>query len=150
MAIVLIAPAINVKWTFQKALAFVGEVVASGAAREIVRRRAEEQTMQQRREFEEDPYNYMGKARARFGNGILKAMKELDKAGKEGRVRGISRNVFAVHAEKGAVTCGFQTILAQSLKDVPNKQFMKLAHTKGHLLLHEPGCEWTRELIGRF
>jgi len=27
---------------------------------------------------------------------------------------------------------------------------VKLTHTKGHLLLHEPGCEWTRALIGRF
>ena len=58
-----------------------------------------------------------------------------------------------MHAEKDAVTCADSTerFFAQSLKDVPNKQFVKLfAHTKGHLLLHEPGCEWTRELIGRF
>ena len=157
VAIVLIAPAINVKWTFQKkALAFVGEVVARAAPHaKIVPATTTESLTDDAataREFEEDPYNYIGKARARFGNEILKAMKELDKAGKEGRVRGISRNVFAVHAEKDAVTCADSTerFFAQSLKDVPNKQFVKLAHTKGHLLLHEPGCEWTRELIGRF
>ena len=157
VAIVLIAPAINVKWTFRKkALAFVGEVVARAAPHaKIVPATTTESLTDDAataREFEEDPYNYIGKARARFGNEILKAMKELDKAGKEGRVRGISRNVFAVHAEKDAVTCADSTerFFAQSLKDVPNKQFVKLAHTKGHLLLHEPGCEWTRELIGRF
>ena len=157
VAIVLIAPAINVKWTFQKkALAFVGEVVARAAPHaKIVPATTTESLTDDTataREFEEDPYNYIGKARARFGNEILKAMKELDKAGKEGRVRGISRNVFAVHAEKDAVTCADSTerFFAQSLKDIPNKQFVRLAHTKGHLLLHEPGCEWTRELIGRF
>ena len=157
VAIVLIAPAINVKWTFQKkALALVGEVVARAAPHaKIVPATTTESLTDDTataREFEEDPYNYIGKARARFGNEILKAMKELDKAGKEGRVRGISRNVFAVHAEKDAVTCADSTerFFAQSLKDIPNKQFVKLAHTKGHLLLHEPGCEWTRELIGRF
>ena len=36
------------------------------------------------REFEEDPLNYVGKARARFGNEILKAMKGLEKASQRG------------------------------------------------------------------
>jgi hypothetical protein len=57
-----------------------------------------------------------------------------------------------VHAEKDAATCAQSTerLFSRSLKSIPNKQFVKLTHTKGHLLLHEPGCEWTRALIGRF
>ena len=104
------------------------------------------------REFEEDPFNYVGKARARFGNEILKAMKGLEKASESGRLDGITRNILAVHAEKDAATCAQSTerSFSRSLKSIPNKQFVKLTHTKGHLLLHEPGCEWTRALIGRF
>ena len=156
-AIVLIAPAINVKWTAQKkALALVGEVIAKATPNmKVVPATTMESLTEDAgtaREFEEDPLNYVGKARARFGNEILKAMKGLDKASREGRLDGISRNVFAVHAEKDAATCAESTerLFSRSLKSIPNKQFVKLTHTKGHLLLHEPGCEWTRALIGRF
>ena len=153
----LIAPAINVKWTAQKkALALVGEVIAKATPNmKVVPATTMESLTEDAgtaREFEEDPLNYVGKARARFGNEILKAMKGLDKASREGRLDGISRNVFAVHAEKDAATCAESTerLFSRSLKSIPNKQFVKLTHTKGHLLLHEPGCEWTRALIGRF
>jgi alpha-beta hydrolase superfamily lysophospholipase len=156
-AIVLIAPAINVKWTAQKkALALVGEVIAKATPNmKVVPATTLESLTEDAgtaREFEEDPLNYVGKARARFGNEILKAMKGLEKASREGRLDGISRNVFAVHAEKDAATCAESTerLFSRSLKSIPNKQFVKLTHTKGHLLLHEPGCEWTRALIGRF
>jgi len=156
-AIVLIAPAINVKWTAQKkALALVGEVIARATPNmKVVPATTLESLTEDAgtaREFEEDPLNYVGKARARFGNEILKAMKGLEKASREGRLDGISRNVFAVHAEKDAATCAESTerLFSRSLKSIPNKQFVKLTHTKGHLLLHEPGCEWTRALIGRF
>ena len=156
-AIVLIAPAINVKWTAQKkALALVGEVIARATPNmKVVPATTLESLTEDAgtaREFEEDPLNYVGKARAKFGNEILKAMKGLEKASREGRLDGISRNVFAVHAEKDAATCAESTerLFSRSLKSIPNKQFVKLTHTKGHLLLHEPGCEWTRALIGRF
>jgi len=156
-AIVLIAPAINVKWTAQKkALALVGEVIAKATPNmKVVPATTLESLTEDAgtaREFEEDPLNYVGKARAKFGNEILKAMKGLEKASREGRLDGISRNVFAVHAEKDAATCAESTerLFSRSLKSIPNKQFVKLTHTKGHLLLHEPGCEWTRALIGRF
>ena len=156
-AIVLIAPAINVKWTAQKkALAMVGEVIAKATPNMKVVPATTMQSLTEdaatAREFEEDPFNYVGKARARFGNEILKAMKELEKASESGRLDGITRNILAVHAEKDAATCAQSTerLFSRSLKSIPNKQFVKLTHTKGHLLLHEPGCEWTRALIGRF
>lgn len=156
-AIVLIAPAINVKWTAQKkALAMVGEVIAKATPNMKVVPATTMQSLTEdaatAREFEEDPFNYVGKARARFGNEILKAMKGLEKASESGRLDGITRNILAVHAEKDAATCAQSTerLFSRSLKSIPNKQFVKLTHTKGHLLLHEPGCEWTRALIGRF
>jgi len=156
-AIVLIAPAINVKWTAQKkALAMVGEVIAKATPNMKVVPATTMQSLTEdaatAREFEEDPFNYVGKARARFGNEILKAMKGLEKASERGRLDGITRNILAVHAEKDAATCAQSTerLFSRSLKSIPNKQFVKLTHTKGHLLLHEPGCEWTRALIGRF
>ena len=157
LAIVLIAPAINVKWTAQKkALAMVGEVIAKATPNMKVVPATTMQSLTEdaatAREFEEDPFNYVGKARARFGNEILKAMKGLEKASESGRLDGITRNILAVHAEKDAATCAQSTerLFSRSLKSIPNKQFVKLTHTKGHLLLHEPGCEWTRALIGRF
>lgn len=157
LAIVLIAPAINVKWTAQKkALALVGEVIAKATPNMKVVPATTIQSLTEdaatAREFEEDPFNYVGKARARFGNEILKAMKGLEKASERGRLDGITRNILAVHAEKDAATCAQSTerLFSRSLKSIPNKQFVKLTHTKGHLLLHEPGCEWTRALIGRF
>ena len=157
LAIVLIAPAINVKWTAQKkALAMVGEVIAKATPNMKVVPATTMQSLTEdaatAREFEEDPFNYVGKARARFGNEILKAMKAVEKASESGRLDGITRNVLAVHAEKDAATCAQSTerLFSRSLKSIPNKQFVKLTHTKGHLLLHEPGCEWTRALIGRF
>lgn len=156
-AIVLIAPAINVKWTAQKkALAMVGEVIAKATPNMKVVPATTMQSLTEdaatAREFEEDPFNYVGKARARFGNEILKAMKAVEKASESGRLDGITRNILAVHAEKDAATCAQSTerLFSRSLKSIPNKQFVKLTHTKGHLLLHEPGCEWTRALIGRF
>ena len=156
-AIILIAPAINVKWTAQKkALAMVGEVIAKATPNMKVVPATTMQSLTEdaatAREFEEDPFNYVGKARARFGNEILKAMKGLEKASERGRLDGITRNILAVHAEKDAATCAQSTerLFSRSLKSIPNKQFVKLTHTKGHLLLHEPGCEWTRALIGRF
>ena len=156
-AIILIAPAINVKWTAQKkALAMVGEVIAKATPNMKVVPATTMQSLTEdaatAREFEEDPFNYVGKARARFGNEILKAMKGLEKASESGRLDGITRNILAVHAEKDAATCAQSTerLFSRSLKSIPNKQFVKLTHTKGHLLLHEPGCEWTRALIGRF
>ena len=156
-AIVLIAPAINVKWTAQKkALAMVGEVIAKATPNMKVVPATTMQSLTEdaatAREFEEDPFNYVGKARARFGNEILKAMKGLEEASESGRLDGITRNILAVHAEKDAATCAQSTerLFSRSLKSIPNKQFVKLTHTKGHLLLHEPGCEWTRALIGRF
>ncbi|CAL6290311.1 unnamed protein product [Bathycoccus prasinos] len=156
-AIILIAPAINVKWTAQKkALAMVGEVIAKATPNMKVVPATTMQSLTEdaatAREFEEDPFNYVGKARARFGNEILKAMKGLEKASERGRLDGITRNILAVHAEKDAATCAQSTerLFSRSLKSFPNKQFVKLTHTKGHLLLHEPGCEWTRALIGRF
>ena len=156
-AIVLIAPAINVKWTAQKkALAMVGEVIAKATPNMKVVPATTMQSLTEdaatAREFEEDPFNYVGKARARFGNEILKAMKGLEKASESGRLDGITRNILAVHAEKDAATCAQSTerLFSRSLKSIPNKQFVKLTHTKGHLLLHEPGYEWTRALIGRF
>lgn len=157
LAIVLIAPAINVKWTAQKkALAMVGEVIAKATPNMKVVPATTMQSLTEdaatAREFEEDPFNSVGKARARFGNEILKAMKGLEKASESGRLDGITRNILAVHAEKDAATCAQSTerLFSRSLKSIPNKQFVKLTHTKGHLLLHEPGCEWTRALIGRF
>jgi alpha-beta hydrolase superfamily lysophospholipase len=157
LAIVLIAPAINVKWTAQKkALAMVGEVIAKATPNMKVVPATTMQSLTEdaatAREFEEDPFNYVGKARARFGNEILKAMKAVEKASESGRLDGITRNILAVHAEKDAATCAQSTerLFSRSLKSIPNKQFVKLTHTKGHLLLHEPGCEWTRALIGRF
>ena len=157
LAIVLIAPAINVKWTAQKkALAMVGEVIAKATPNMKVVPATTMQSLTEdaatAREFEEDPFNYVGKARARFGNEILKAMKGVEKASESGRLDGITRNILAVHAEKDAATCAQSTerLFSRSLKSIPNKQFVKLTHTKGHLLLHEPGCEWTRALIGRF
>lgn len=157
LAIVLIAPAINVKWTAQKkALAMVGEVIAKATPNMKVVPATTMQSLTEdaatAREFEEDPFNYVGKARARFGNEILKAMKGLEKASESGRLDEITRNILAVHAEKDAATCAQSTerLFSRSLKSIPNKQFVKLTHTKGHLLLHEPGCEWTRALIGRF
>ena len=157
LAIVLIAPAINVKWTAQKkALAMVGEVIAKATPNMKVVPATTMQSLTEdaatAREFEEDPFNYVGKARARFGNEILKAMKGLEEASESGRLDGITRNILAVHAEKDAATCAQSTerLFSRSLKSIPNKQFVKLTHTKGHLLLHEPGCEWTRALIGRF
>lgn len=157
LAIVLIAPAINVKWTAQKkALALVGEVIAKATPNMKVVPATTIQSLTEdaatAREFEEDPFNYVGKARARFGNEILKAMKGLEKASERGRLDGITRNILAVHAEKDAATCAQSTerLFSRSLKSIPNKQFVKVTHTKGHLLLHEPGCEWTRALIGRF
>ena len=157
LAIVLIAPAINVKWTAQKkALAMVGEVIAKATPNMKVVPATTMQSLTEdaatAREFEEDPFNYVGKARARFGNEILKAMKGLEKASESGRLDGITRNILAMHAEKDAATCAQSTerLFSRSLKSIPNKQFVKLTHTKGHLLLHEPGCEWTRALIGRF
>ena len=156
-AIILIAPAINVKWTAQKkALAMVGEVIAKATPNMKVVPATTMQSLTEdaatAREFEEDPFNYVGKARARFGNEILKAMKGLEKASERGRLDGITRNILAVHAEKDAATCAQSTerLFSRSLKSIPNKQFVKVTHTKGHLLLHEPGCEWTRALIGRF
>jgi len=156
-AIILIAPAINVKWTAQKkALAMVGEVIAKATPNMKVVPATTMQSLTEdaatAREFEEDPFNYVGKARARFGNEILKAMKGLEKASESGRLDGITRNILAVHAEKDAATCAQSTerLFSRSLKSIPNKQFVKVTHTKGHLLLHEPGCEWTRALIGRF
>ena len=157
LAIVLIAPAINAKWTAQKkALAMVGEVIAKATPNMKVVPATTMQSLTEdaatAREFEEDPFNYVGKARARFGNEILKAMKGLEKASESGRLDEITRNILAVHAEKDAATCAQSTerLFSRSLKSIPNKQFVKLTHTKGHLLLHEPGCEWTRALIGRF
>ena len=94
-AIVLIAPAINVKWTAQKkALAMVGEVIAKATPNMKVVPATTMQSLTEdaatAREFEEDPFNYVGKARARFGNEILKAMKGVEKASESGRLDGLS------------------------------------------------------------
>ena len=146
LAIVLIAPAINVKWTAQKkALAMVGEVIAKATPNMKVVPATTMQSLTEdaatAREFEEDPFNYVGKARARFGNEILKAMKGVEKASESGRLDGITRNILAVPPRKAAATSAVrERLFSRSLKSIPNKQFVKLTHTKDTCYCTNPGA----------
>ena len=156
VAIALVAPAINVKWTFQKRLwASVGELLAKATpdasivpAMPVELLTDDEKTSE---EYKNDSLNYVGKLRAKFGNEILKAMSSLAEDDYR-RLDGVCDNIFAIHAEDDQATCCYSTerVFMHHLKGIENKKFVKLTHTRGHLLLHEPGCEWTISLVVRF
>jgi alpha-beta hydrolase superfamily lysophospholipase len=155
-AIVLIAPAINVQWTMEKRfLAKLGGFLAKCLPNAKIVPATNPEFLSDDFEtienFKNDPMNYIGKARAKFGNEILKAMKSLaldDYA----KLNGIAKNVLAIHAEKDKATdCkATEQLFTNHLKDIENKKFVKFTHTNGHLLLFEPGKDFTRDLIGRF